>query len=227
MPFLLSIKVRPIKESNLTHQADGFQTLSAALRNAMEKKYKRLHFDMMAIFDSNKTAHAYQLHVLRAREDPGRDAKNVFKELADKLEGAPFIRFESENYSFEAELSNSVLVWEDSLGYKAKDTSEDCELQEIYTDDGFSLSLLWSQELSKLLFCKQVELNGTEYSEKHGVVTINVSSVEYQTTNYYHTTTNTIRICTEDFRAALPMTSSAFLLLPYTYTIFLCSVIMA
>ena len=226
MPFLLSIKVQPTKRALLQQQdADDFMTLSAAIRKALGKRYKQIQFETMAIFYNNVTAHAYQLHIFRAREEQGYDAKSSFKELAEAVEGPPFLRLVSGNYSYEAKLTNRITVWTDPLGEKrANDTGNDLELQGVYMDDGLWLSLRMSQELSRLLYCQQVELNDTEYSEKQGVVTINVtSSVDYQTTHYYHTATDKIRICTADFREAFTVTSSSCVLLTYTYmyTVFL------
>ena len=226
MPFLLYIKVQPTKGAlqQQQQQADDFMTLSAAIRKALRKRYKRINFETMAIFYSNNTGHEYLLLILRAREDQGYDAQSSFKELAGSVEGPPFLRIVSGNYSYEAELTNSIIMWKDPLGvYRANDTKIDVTLQGVYMDNGLVSSLRWSQELSKLLFCRQVELNGTEYSESHGVVTINVSSIDYQTTHYYHTATDKIRICTEDFREAFPVKSLSCVLQAYTYmyTVFL------
>ena len=225
MPFLMSIKVQPTKGALLQQQdGDDFLTLSAAIRKALGKRYERINFETMAIFYNNITAHAYQLHVIRAREEQGYDAKSSFKELAEAVEGPPFLRLVSGKYSYEAKLTNRITVWTNPLGEeRANDTGNELELQGVYMDDGLKSSLRWSQELSKLLFCQQVELNGTEYLEKHGVVTINVSSVDFQTTHYYHTATDKIRICAEDFREAVPVTSSSCVLQAYTYmnTVFL------
>ena len=222
MPFLLYIKVQPTKGvlQQQQQQADDFMTLSAAIRKALRKRYKRINFETMAIFYSNNTDHEYLLLILRAREDQGYDAKSSFKELAEAVEGPPFLRLVSGNYSYEAELTNSIIMWKDPLGvYRANDTKLDFTLQGVYMDNGLVSSLRWSQELSKLLFCQQVELNGTEYSESRGVVTINVSSVDYQTTHYYHTAIDKIRICTEDFRETFPVKSSSCVLQAYTYMI--------
>ena len=220
MPFLLSIIVQPTKRALLQQQdADDVMTLSAAIRKALRKRYKQIQFETMAIFYNNVTAHAYQLHVIRAREEQGYDAKSSFKELAEAVERPPFLRLVSGNYSYEAKLTNRITVWTDTLGKeRANDTGNDLVLQGVYINDGLGDSLRFSQELSKLLFCQQVELNGTEYSEKHGVVTLNVSSVDYQTTHYYHTATDKIRICTEDFREAFPVTSSSCVWLDYKNT---------
>ena len=223
MPLLLPIKVQPTKGA-LQQQEDAvdFMTLSAAIREALGKRYKQIQFETIGIFYNNITAHAYQLHVIKAREEQGYDAKSSFKELADAVEGPPFLQLVSGNHGYEAKLTNRITVWTDPLGVeRANDTGNDLELQGVYMDDGLKSSIRLSQELSKLLFCQQVELNGTQYSEKHGVVTLNVSAVDYQTTHYYHTATDKIRICTEDFREAFPVTSSSCALVPYTFTVFL------
>ena len=96
MPFLMSIKVQPTKGALLQQQdADDFMTLSAAIRKALGKRYERINFETMAIFYNNITAHAYQLHVIRAREEQGYDAKSSFKELAEAVEGPPFLHLVS------------------------------------------------------------------------------------------------------------------------------------
>ena len=223
MPYLLLIKLQALKRPMLGHQADDFLALSAAVRKALGTRYKRIVFETVAIFYSNFTENTYLLHVIRAREERRYDAKNsAFKELAQYLEGPPFLRLVSRKSKYDAKLTNSIIIWTDPVGvYRASDTKTDLELHEVFTDDELVITLRWSQELSKLLFCKQVELNDTEYSEKHGVVSINVSSIDYHTTHYFHTAINKIRICTEDFRKGFPMASSSFTLPNFTVAVYL------
>ena len=206
MAFVLLVKVRPVKGAKLPREEkDELVALSSAVRMALSTRYKRIEFETFAIFYSNNTDHEYQLHVIRAREDQGYSAKDYFKELAECVEGPPFLRLVSKQYSYDVELTNTVVLWKDSkTGYKANDTKNNLELQNIYEDIGLQSILRWSQELSKLLYCQQVELNGTEFIEDNGAVTLNASSAGYQTTHYYHPEADKIRICTEDFRKAFP-----------------------
>lgn len=73
--------------------------------------------------------------------------------------------------------------------------------------------LPYYQELSPVLFCKQVQLNESEFTEKDGIVTITFSSAVHKTVNFYHVTQNQIRICVEDFRKAFPSKASRHALL--------------
>ena len=222
MPFLLSIKIYPVNGAWPERKKDDFMTLSTGLRKALEERYKRIEFETMAIFNSNYTDHEYRLHVIRARAEQGYDAKSSFKELAESVEGPPFLRLVSKQYSYDAELTNTVTYFKDpARGYSANDTRNNLELQKLYEVRGLIGQLRWSQELSKLLYCQQVELTNTEFTEENGVVTLNVSSVNYRTTHYYHPAEDKIRICTEDFRKAFPLNASSSMLISCKILIFI------
>ena len=217
MPYLLSVKVFLVKGAWLDKETGSIATLSAAIRKALGKQYKRIEFETIAIFYGKATDNNYQLHLIRAREEHGIDAKDSFKKLAEYVEGPSFLRLVSGRYSYDAELTNTVTFWKDpETGYRANDTKNSLELQKIYENKRLWSALRWSQELSKLLFCQQVELNNTEFTESNGVVTLNASSVDYKTTHYYHPAEDKIRICTEDFRKAFPVKASSCTRLSYS-----------
>ena len=98
------------------------------------------------------------------------------------------------------ELTNVIELWKDSRMLHASSIDDNTQLELICENNQVIKGLVRKvQELSPLLFCKQVQLDQSEFTETGAIVNVNTSSAQYQTVNYYHTTMNMVRLCADEF----------------------------
>ena len=185
--------------------------VGVALTNALQKKYRKINVKIMAVFASNiSKGNNYQVYVAIARTLQGFDTKKTFKELTEHLEGPSFLKFTARRNNMLVKISNRIELREESDIFHAKYIDDNYELEQIYQDDQVVNSLgpmKLFQELSPLLFCKQIQLEQSEFTETGAVVNVNISSAQYQTLNYYHPTLTTIRVCVNEFVNAQSVSS--------------------
>ena len=185
--------------------------VGVALTNALQKKYRKIKVKIMAVFASNiSNGNNYQVYVAIARTLQGFDTKKTFKELAKHLGGPSFLKFTAIRNINLVKISNRIELREESDIFHAKYIDDNYELEQIYQDDQVVNSLgpmRLFQELSPLLFCKQIQLDQSEFTETGAIVNVNTSSAQYRTVNYYHPTLTTIRVCVNEFVNAQSVSS--------------------
>ena len=207
----LKLEVKPVSGLDMPGSVTQCRKVGVALTNALQKKYRKIKVKIMAVFASNiSNGNNYQVYVAIARTLQGFDTKKTFKELAKHLEGPSFLKFTAIRNNMLVKISNRIELREESDIFHAKAIDDNYELEQIYQDDQVVNSLgprRRFQELSPLLFCKQIQLEQSEYTETGAVVNVNTSSAQYQTVNYYHPTMTTIRVCVNEFVNAQSLSS--------------------
>lgn len=209
VPMILKLVLRETTGHRLATGIKVIKNLVVSLAKEITNNYKELQVDTVAVFMDQSSLSECFWCVATARTLQGLDTKTSFKKLADRLEGPPFLKLAFANNNFEISLTNNMSLWRainDEVA--AKDLFSNVTLKSLYQNaeviNDLKYGFRFFQELSPILFCKQVQLNESQYTEKDGIVTVTVSPAEYDTVNFYPVTGNRIRICVEDFLKAFP-----------------------
>ena len=211
MRVLLKLKVWTTAGNALpTSEANE---LGVALQNAIQKAYANISVNVFAIFKHEDTSKLDHVYIATAKTIKNYDMKNSFRSLAQHLDGPPFLKGTQGKLKYSLELSNRVGVWlgrapdantKPYFEIRATDLMTQHELTRIYQNDE-AVEEVWRsnfQELSPLLYCKLVQLREDEYKQRNGMVTLMAfnGSLEIRSTpNYFHVTTNEIRVCANEY----------------------------
>ena len=212
MVVLLKLKVKPTVGNSLPTTDADILKLGVALQRAIKQAYVNITAQTIATFQHESTTKPYNVFIASANTIKNYDIKESFRSLAQRLDGPPFLQISQDKQKYDIELSNHVGVWFDSIQdtnksynvIRARDLTTQRELTRIYQNDKAvkEIKKYGFQELSPLLYCKLVEVKEDEYKEENGTVTLMAlnGSLEIRSTpNYYHVTTNHIRVCVSEY----------------------------
>lgn len=208
----LKLVVKEVRGKKIPTSAGSIKRMASALAKTLTEKCDGLRVDIAAVFMYQSSEDERLWCIARVYTIQGYDTKSSVRNLADHLEGPPFSQLTFANNVIEIRLSNNISFWRDiNRDLAAKDLFNNATLKLLYQNEAmndrtYGLSLY--QELSPLLFCKQVQLNESQFSERDGIVTLNVSSVVYDTVNFCHVTQSQIRICAAEFLKAFTASST-------------------
>lgn len=205
----LKLVIKEVNKHQLPTAAKVIENMAFALAKEITNFCKGLQVAIVAAFMDQSRMDECLWFVAEASTVQGLDTKESVKKLADHLEGPSFLKLAFANNIYKISLTNKISLWK-GLNDKiaAKDLLNNVTLMSVYQNteilndlnDGFR----FFQELSPILFCKQVQLSESQYTEKDDIVTITASPTEFETVNFYRVTGNHIRICVEDFLKTFP-----------------------
>ena len=140
------------------------------------------------------------------RADPGNDTKLTIEPLIEYLDTDKRIEITVGQHTFSATLTTKIALWEEqnkttyARTYKARDMEKTTDTFElIYADDEIMSATMTYQPLSRLLYCKQLQLDDTEYFERSGLIIANASAPRFSTCDYYRITPKQIRVCADSY----------------------------
>ena len=193
--------------------AGQLRKLHTALVGAIKAIAEHSSAEVLATFrEENVTGQNY-LSILILRSDPGHDTKTTMLPLMKFIDTGNRVEVNIRKLGlFSAHLTSSVALWTevDPTSRQWKFVAQDMKMthnsfQQIY-DTPLTVEM-WRgiyQTLSRLLYCTQVQLNGTEYSEKSGLVVVNVTRSTFSISDYYKIppAQTQVRICADEYLQA-------------------------
>ena len=201
MPVLLKLKVTA-EPGSLYPSTD---VLAAQFRKALQKAVQtsiaHVSVEIHASFRPRNMTNSYYLYVTIIRSDDRYDTKKTIKPLLAYLQADVFLKVKSNGNKYSVGLVSEILFnsTNDRI-MSALDPKSRIEFDFEFSNDkdGFTIHKLY-QELSPLLFCKQVQLNESEFTERHGQIIINTTSMVLSVPDFYLTAEMQARLCADQY----------------------------
>ena len=208
MPAFLKVKILPETDGAVVSNSAVLRRLRNDVEAVLESKYDHISVKTMNTFihsqskDSNRPDTApFYVHYLLVKVLYGYDTKEILKDITKQLDGAPLCEVESSGMKFQLVATNRVELLNN--GKSARVVGESLILQQTY-----SMEYKWyigMMDVSKLLYCKQVQLTSEEFEDDGEKITLAVDPGLSVGLNYfYQPPTTEIRICLEDYLPAKP-----------------------
>ena len=201
MGVLLKIKV--ISRSDTTQHLTDTQVrmLQTSIKRKILSIVDYITVSIGATFQQENN----YLVIVVIKSDPGHDTKLTVEPLIKYLDTDKRLEVNVGKRALSATLTSKIALSKqneatNALIYTARDMEQPMSRFELlYADDAIMKALGGYQPLSKLLYCKQLQLNDTEYFRRSGPVVTNTSAPLFPIFDYYMITPTQIRVCVDSY----------------------------
>ena len=212
MPILLKLKVFPEPGKYFPTTDIQIQKLHRALKNTIKTTIEQITAEIIATFQQEKATTPYHLYVVIVRTKPGYDTKETLKPFLDYVENKRQLTVKSSETTFSVMLTNTVLFRIDQITGMDGNQAAVFRAMEI-EDNNHPLTLTYTkpdimttsvgnghyQEFSSLLYCVQVQLEENEFSEKDGLIVLNITTSSVSMLDYFRASTTQVRVCADQY----------------------------
>ena len=211
MPLLLKLKVFPEPGKYFPTTENQIRKLHKALQKTIQTTTEQITAEIIATFQQEKAITPYHLYVLIVRTKPGYDTKETIKPFLNYFENRKHFKVISSKTTFLVILTNTVLFWTEQItgmdgklvaSFRAKEIEGDHPLTKTYTKQDIIKTVTGKghyQVFSPLLYCMQVQLEENEFSEKDGLITLNISTSSVSLLDYYRVSNSQARVCADQY----------------------------
>ena len=212
MPVILNLKITADPGSLYPSTDVRSSQFRKALRKAMQNSIGHVNVEVHASFRPRNSTNSYFLYATIIRSEYGYDTKETIKPLLAYLHADVFLKVRSNGNKYSVGLVSGILFNSTSSTndqiMSALDPKSQIEFDFEFSfgERSFTAHELY-QELSPLLFCKQVQLNESEFTEKDGEIIINVTSTILSVPDFYLTADMQARLCVDQY-LGIPLLSS-------------------
>ena len=212
MPVLLTIKLIPKAHRLGTFSANQIPKYRNTLKNVLQEISMNISVDLIGLLECKANASEYYLSLVVVRSLPGFDTKEMIKPFLDYLDNKQQnIQMVVKQRTYIVQLTSRIRLW----AWKESDYTDLRDIDYRVLRDIDSPGLIYNvlfesndfrrafeqvyQLLSPLLYCRQVQLNDTEYKEHDGHVTILTFSREITLSYYHRMTPTTVHVCMDHY----------------------------
>ena len=216
MPILLTIKLIPRSNNVETIKTNQISNFHNVLKKKLKEISSNISVEFIGMFECKSDSRDYYLSVMIIRSSPGNDTKVVirpFLEYLDSTRKQEKIVFKQTTYS--VRLTSRIRLWTVYNSTKTIFNMRDLEstLQNrtwLFSTDDMRVMWLFSTEklqkayyqryqvLSPLLYCRQVQLNDTEFEDTEDRL-ITHTARKITLWYYRYTSPSTARVCADQY----------------------------
>ena len=209
MPIVLKLKATPEPSSLYPSTDVPAAKFHKALQKAVQNFLGHVSVDIVASFrPQNETTptNSYRLYVAVVRSDFGHDTKETLKPLLDYLKSDVFLKVTTSKKRCSVKLANKITFrYIKGEIVSAFDLQDQIEIILDYSDKSSANNgIRIYQEFSPILFCKLVQLDSSQFTEKDGQLFINTTTSVLVVSDYYLRTEKEVRVCVDQYLPDLP-----------------------
>ena len=213
MPILMKVNLTSKLDTNVTFSVRQLKQLQTALAQKVKSIAKDSRADVMLTYrQENVRVHSY-LSILMVHSDPGHDTKTTMAPMMKYLDTDEELEVSASQVPFSVAMTTSIALWPEYTHATKQWTfpvldmkSPQITFSNIYENDKMINEILQGdyQDLSRLLYCKQVQLNNAEYFERSGLIIVNITSQQFAISDYYKIlpTQEQVRVCADEYLKA-------------------------
>ena len=207
MPVVLMAKVtaREVGPDSLT--SGQLRILQTALKGALETTAVNTNAEIATTLRQENVTGLTYLCIVIARSDPGLDTKLAMRPFLHYLDTDDVLKLKVGKFDFAAALTTKARLWTDqdstSGSFKACCLDQKPNsLVQVYaskeTINSGNMGFGIYQSMSRLLYCRQLELDQTEhFMMNSAIVKINVTEPMIAISDYYPVSPSRIRVCAD------------------------------
>ena len=226
MPVLLKFKVRPEPGS----QFPSTDVLAAKFRKALQKAVRNaighVSVDLVASFGQANETNSFQLFVAIVRSNFGHDTKETLRPLLGYVDAEFFLKTTSNRNRYLIGLGNKITLRSiNNQLVSAFDLQTQTDLVLGYSNIKYygNSGMRIYQEFSRILFCKQVQFDSSQFTERHGQILINATPSVFIVSDFYRIVGKDVRVCLDQYLPSFGNSNGhAILSQIIVCTVFLC-----
>ena len=209
MPVLLTVKVIPRSGYLTTLAKKQISKYHSSLNRILHIISENISVDFIGLFECKPDSEEYYLSLVVVRSYPGHDTKETMKPFLDYLDNDKTLQMDLKQITYSVKLTSRVRMWLQLQGNVSELKNHpnlaelDSEVQnptELYSNsDIFNAYIQKFQVLSPLLYCKQIQLNNTEFEEKDSRLIADVASRKIAFTYYRRVPPSMARVCADHY----------------------------
>ena len=210
LPVALITKVKPGSKVPDTLTSRQLQELHAALEEALETVAMNTTVEIVVTLKQQNVTRQTYLCMAIVQSDPGVDTKLAMRPFLKYLDADIKLDLKIGRLYFSAALTTKARIWigpsQNHTPYEYRGYwlgSKTNELVQIYADVSYLNSRVHAykyQKLSRLVYCKQVQLDTTEYAYiDDDIVMVNATDLIISTSDYYPVSPSEIRVCADTY----------------------------
>ena len=217
MPVLLTVKVIPRSGDLTTLARKQITKYHASLNRTLHTISKNIFIDFIGLFECKADLEEYYLSLVLVRSYPGHDTKETIKPFLDYLDNDKTLAMSFIQTTYFVKPTSRIRLWTEinasEYRYYPNLADLDSEVQsqtELFSS--YDIHTAYEQRfqiLSPLLYCRQIQLNDTEFEEKDGrLITLlpsrNVSSRKITISYYRRVPPSMARVCVDHYMKKTP-----------------------
>ena len=207
MPVVLMAKVTSRQEGSDSLTSGQLRKLHTTLKKALETTAVNTTADIAAILKQENVTSLTYLCIMIAQSDPGVDTKLAMKPFLRYLDTDNVLELDVGKLGFAATLTTKArlwIEWDSNWGsFKAccLEQKPNSLVQVFANKDTINSGTIGNgiyQSMSRLLYCKQLELDESEqFITNTGIVNVNVTEPRIAISDYYPVSQSRVRICVD------------------------------
>ena len=201
MPAHLKVKAIPSTGQKLKTSKAVLQKLRKDIESVVASEYEHFSVETVATYihenPMRQGEYDFYLHVLELRTLHGYDTRESLRAIVDNLD-KPLSDIVSSKMQLQIMPTNQVRVWNWTKSPSIDDTHVILpQWLETYSN---TFRVLVIMEVSKLLYCRQVQLSEEEFEDDGETLVIKANpSLSIGSNYFYWPLSNEIRVCVEDY----------------------------
>ena len=206
MPVLLKLKVTVDPGQHFLVPDVLMNKLHAAVKKFLRDTARQIDVKIAATLRPMTNETEYYLCLAIVTTPFGYDTKETLKPFLDYLDSQRFETVTVNKVTFNVRLTQRLHVWIPSaIGhviFRGFDLQDNYDLEPVYLNEvvmGGRTRRGVYQIFSPLLYCVQVQLNGSECLEQNGILTVNTTLPHFSVWNYHRVTSNEVRVCINEY----------------------------
>ena len=208
MPVVLMAKVTSRQEGSDSLTSGQLRKLHTTLKKALETIAVNTTADIAATLKQENMTSLTYLCIIIAHSDPGVDTKLAMKPFLRYLDTDDVLKLAVGKLDFAAALTTKARLWIDQSSTEFGSVKACCleqkpnSLVQVFANQdtmnsGSIMNGIY-QSMSRLLYCKQLELDQSEqFITNTGIVNVNVTEPMIAISDYYQVSQSRVRICAD------------------------------
>ena len=207
MRILLTIKLIPRSGDLTTLKTKQITNFNNALEKILYTITENIFIDFIGLFECHADSGDYYLFFVVVRSHPGYDTKEVIEPFLGYLDnkGKVMEMVDNKRSTYEVRLTSRIRLWNTyndtsySLNFRDLESTVQNYSTLFSTDALLDAYYQVFQVLSPLLYCKQIQLNDTEFEETDGQLTTLRTTRKITISYYHHSSPSTVRVCVDQY----------------------------
>ena len=208
MPVVLMARVTSRQEGSDSLASGQLRKLHTALKGALETIAANATVEIATTLKQENVTSLTYLSIMIVESDPGVDTKLAMKPFLKYLETDDVMKLAVGKLDFAAALTTKARLWIDQSSTPFRNFKACCleqkpnSLVQVFANkdtikSGTIMNGIY-QSMSRLLYCKQLELDQSEqFITNTGIVNVNVTEPMIAISDYYPVSQSRVRVCAD------------------------------
>ena len=205
MPVLLIAKLIPKSGDPITIEKKQISKFHKALASIMHSITENVFVKFIGLFECRADPKNYYLSLIVVRSFPGHDSKETIKSFLGYLDNTKMVDMNIGRTTYSVRLTSRIRLWNEATKLHDDFNFADLETKVHNHTILFSTNHLYKvydqsfQILSPLLYCRQIQLNDSEFVEEDEQLTTFLTPKNITLMYYIRVSPSEVRVCADHY----------------------------